>query len=156
MVVLLIGRSKFCLWLTNQKQIWLVMSCQYEISDIVSQRSFLGKWWCTAKYQLFTQAMCTSFSSLFLKGFHKENWISPLPGKIHAQDIPKFPLSPLNNHKKRKFWIKLSRRHVTAGILTSKFPRCFIRSMYMGPWHWRAQGRHEISSSFVQVSQVFL
>ena len=45
---------------------------------------------------------------------------------------------------------------VTAGILTSGFPPCFIRSMRTGPSHWRTRGHREITSSFLQVSQVFL
>jgi len=45
---------------------------------------------------------------------------------------------------------------VTAGILTSGFSPCFTRSMRTGSSHWRARGHREITSSFLQVSQVFL
>ena len=45
---------------------------------------------------------------------------------------------------------------VTAGILTSGFSPWLIRSMRTGPSHWRARGHREITSSFLQVSQVFL
>ena len=45
---------------------------------------------------------------------------------------------------------------VIAGILTSGFPPCFIRSMRTGPRHQRARGHREITSSSLQVSQVLL
>ena len=44
---------------------------------------------------------------------------------------------------------------ITAGILTSGFPPCFIRSMRTGPRHWRAQGHRKTPQVFFKCLKCF-
>ena len=95
------------------KQILLVVN-QSE-ADIVSDESSVWNFWhrfsevisgkpvvhCEIS-AVFSSYVYFVFFLVLTKDSNKENWISPLLGKIHAQDIPKFPLSPLNNHKTKE------------------------------------------------------